>query len=83
MISSKSIPVPIVNQIDHRSFIYDFDMKVESNTRIQFSTWLNSSHLVGNQTIVFAILSASNSEIIQVSPIFIEPCVIQFVYEFI
>jgi hypothetical protein len=76
-VSSKSISVPIANQIDHNSFVYNFYMTVETNTSIQFSTWLNSSHLVGNQTIVFAILGASTSGVIQLPPIFIEPCAIQ------
>jgi hypothetical protein len=73
-ISSKSISVPILNQIDKHSFVYYFDMTVETNTNIEFSTWLNSSHLVGNQTIVFSILGASASGVIQLPTIFIEPC---------
>lgn len=73
-VSSKSIAVPIENQIDKRSFIYNFDMMVETNTTIQFSTWLNSSNLVGNQTIVFAISGASASGIIKLPSLFIEPC---------
>jgi hypothetical protein len=76
-VSSKSISVPIENQIDKRSFVYNFDMMVETNTNIQFSTWLNSSNLVGNQTIVFAISGASASGVIKLPPIFIEPCVTQ------
>jgi len=76
-VSSKSISVPIENQIDKRSFVYNFDMTVETNTNIQFSTWLNSSNLVGNQTIVFAISGASASGIIKLPSIFIEPCATQ------
>jgi hypothetical protein len=52
-------------------------MTVETNTNIQFSTWLNSSNFVGNQTIVFAISGASTSGVIKLPPIFIEPCTIQ------
>lgn len=74
LISSKSVPVPIANQLDQNVFIYNFDMTVQSNTNVQFSTWLNSSHLVGNQTIVFAISGANTSGLIQLPTISIEPC---------
>ena len=74
MISSKSIVVPIANQLDQIAFIYDFDLTVETNTSVQFSIWLNSSHLVGNQTIVFAIANASDSGFIQLPIFFIGPC---------
>jgi hypothetical protein len=74
LISSKSIFVPIANQLDQRSFIYNFDLTVETNTNVQFSTWLNSSHLVGNQTIVFAISGASASGVIELPVLPIGPC---------
>jgi hypothetical protein len=77
LISSKSIPVPIENQLDQRSFVYYFDMVIETNTSVQFSTWLNSSNLVGNQRIVFAISGASASGIIQLPAVFIGPCATQ------
>jgi hypothetical protein len=78
LISSTSIPVPIQNQIDQHVFIYNFDMMVQTNTTVKFSAWLNSSHLLGNQAIVFAIQDASASGIIQLPPIFIEPCATLF-----
>ncbi|CAF1176257.1 unnamed protein product [Rotaria magnacalcarata] len=49
-------------------------MTVQSNTNIQFSTWLNSSHLVGNQVIVFAVSGASASGIIQLPTVSIGSC---------
>jgi hypothetical protein len=76
-ISTKSISVPISNQLDQNSFVYYFDMAVETSTSIQFSTWLNSSHLVGNQTIVFAISGASASGVIQLPPVSIGSCTTQ------
>ncbi|CAF0751841.1 unnamed protein product [Adineta steineri] len=73
-ISSKSISVPIVNQLDQKAFVYYFDMMVNTNTTIQFSTWLSSPHLVGNQTIVFAISGASATGVIQLPAISIGSC---------
>ncbi|CAF0757386.1 unnamed protein product [Adineta steineri] len=49
-------------------------MMVNTNTTIQFSTWLSSPHLVGNQTIVFAISGASASGVIQLPAISIGSC---------
>lgn len=74
LISSKSISVTIANQLDQKSFIYNFDLTVETNTNVQFSTWLNSSHLVGNQTIVFAISDANTSGVIELPVLPIGPC---------
>jgi hypothetical protein len=74
IISSKSISVPIANQLDQRSFIYNFDLTVETNTHIRFSTWLNSSHLVGNQNIVFASSGATVAGAIQLPILPIGPC---------
>ena len=74
VISSKSIVVPIANQLDQIAFVYDFDLTVQTKTSVQFSIWLNSSHLVGNQTIVFAISNASASGFIQLPTFPIGPC---------
>lgn len=74
LISSKSIVVPISKQLDQISYIYDFDLIVQTNTNVQFSIWLNSSHLVGSQAIVFAISNASTSGFIQLPTFSIEPC---------
>jgi hypothetical protein len=76
-ISSKSISVPILNQLDQSYFVYYFDMAVQTNANIQFSTWLNSSQLVGNQTIVFAISGANASGIIQLPALSVGSCATQ------
>jgi hypothetical protein len=77
LILSKSISVPISNQLDQSSYVYYFDMAVATNTNVQFSTWLNSLHLVGNQTIVFAISGASASGIIELPAMSIGSCATQ------
>jgi hypothetical protein len=77
LISSKSISVPISNQLDQSYFVYYFDMAVQTSTNIQFSTWLNSPNLVGNQAIVFAISGASTSGIIQLPTMSIGTCATQ------
>ncbi len=77
LISTKSISVPISNQLDQSSFVYYFDIAVKTNTNIQFSTWLSSSRLVGNQAIVFAISGASASGIIQLPAVSIGSCATQ------
>lgn len=74
LISTKSTVVPIFNQLDQRSFVYNFNMTVETDTNVQFSIWLNSTHLVGNQAIVFAVSNASASGIIQLPTFSIAPC---------
>lgn len=74
IITSKSISVPIVNQLDQLSFIYYFDMAVQVNSIIQFSIWLNSTVLIRNQAIVFSIMGASVSGVIQLPPISIGSC---------
>ena len=58
---SKTISVPIANQLNNSSFVYCFNMAVQNNANIQFSIWLNSINLVGSQTIVFAISGTSAS----------------------
>ncbi|CAF1557858.1 unnamed protein product, partial [Adineta ricciae] len=68
------ISVPISNQLDQVSFVYSFDVTVQTYANIQFSIWLNSPYLVGNQTIVFAISGANTSGIIELATIPIEPC---------
>ena len=73
-VSSKSTVVPILNQLDQRSFVYNLNMTVETDTNVQFSVWLNSTHFVGNQTIVFAIYNASASGIIELPTFSIVPC---------
>ncbi|CAF1493975.1 unnamed protein product [Adineta ricciae] len=70
----KSISVPISNQLDQFSFVYSFDVTVQTYANIQFSIWLNSPYLVGNQTIVFAISGANTSGIIELPAVPIEPC---------
>ena len=74
LILTKSVTVPLANQLDQNSYIYDLDMKIEANTNVQFSIWLDSSNLVGNQKIVFAISNASSSGIIQLPIMFIRSC---------
>lgn len=74
VVSSKSTVVPILNQLDQHSFVYDFNITVKTDTNVQFSIWLNSTHLVGNQTIVFAISNASASGVIQLPTFPIAPC---------
>jgi len=60
--------------LDQEIFVYNFDMIIKSNINVQFSVWLNSSHLVGNQSIIFAIENASSTGIIQLSTVFIGSC---------
>ncbi|CAF0984312.1 unnamed protein product [Adineta steineri] len=73
----KSISVPISNQIDQVSFVYSFDIAVQTYGMIQFSIWLSSPNLVGSQAIVFAISGASTSGIIQLPAVSIESCATQ------
>lgn len=74
VIASESIPVPIEQQLDQQIFLYCFDMMIQSNTSVQFSVWLDSPHLVGNQSIVFAIANASITGFIQLPTVFIGNC---------
>ena len=73
-IASESISIPIEKQLDQEIFVYYFDMMIKSNTNVQFSVWLNSSHLVGNQSIVFAISNASTTGFIRLPTVFIGNC---------
>lgn len=74
LIALQSLLVPMNNQLDQEIFVYNFDMIIKSNTNVQFSVWLNSSHLVGNQSIIFGIENASSTGIIQLSTVFIGSC---------
>ncbi|CAF1110178.1 unnamed protein product [Adineta ricciae] len=70
----KSISVPISNQLDQISFVYSFDIAVQTNGVIQFSIWLSSPNLVGSQAIVFAVSGANTSGIIQLPTVSIGSC---------
>jgi hypothetical protein len=74
VIAFESISVPMEKQLDQEIFVYYFDMMIQSNTNVQFSVWLDSSHLVGNQSIVFAISNASTTGFIQLPTVFIGNC---------
>ncbi len=74
VIAFESISVPIEKQLDQEIFLYYFYMMIQSNTNVQFYVWLDSSHLVGNQSIVFAISNASTTGSIQLPTVFIRNC---------
>lgn len=74
LIAFESIPVPIEKELDQEIFVYYLRMMIQSNTNVQFSIWLNSSHLVGNQSIVFALSNASTTGFIQLPTVFIGNC---------
>ena len=74
VVAFESVSVPIEKQLDQEIFVYYFDMMIQSNTKVQFSVWQDSSHLVGNQSIVFAISDASTTGFIELPTVFIGNC---------